>query len=84
MGTDTEPGMVIGPGQRLGAPAVRQQEPADRIHLPQLHRRPAFPAFHLRSRGMTSLGQLGHQPPRTQIGRASRTSTDATSTPADI
>ncbi len=43
----TEPGVIIDPGERLGLRAVRQHEPADHVHLPQLHRRATFPPLPL-------------------------------------
>jgi hypothetical protein len=39
----TEPGVVIHAGQRLAGGAVSEQEPADGVHLPQLHGVTAFP-----------------------------------------
>jgi len=35
--------MVIDPGQRLRLAAIGEEEPADNIHLPQLHRLAPFP-----------------------------------------
>jgi hypothetical protein len=37
--------MVIDAGQRLGRGIVGQREPPNDVHLPQLHRHRAFPAF---------------------------------------
>jgi hypothetical protein len=45
--TDTHPRVIVDAGQRLSAAAIGQREPAHNIHLPQLHRRAAFPAFPL-------------------------------------
>ena len=42
-----EPRVIIDAGQCLGAGAVGEREPAHDVHLPQLHRRTAFPAFPL-------------------------------------
>jgi hypothetical protein len=42
---DTEPGVVVDAGQRLGMAAVGEQEPADHVHLPQLYRRGPLPPF---------------------------------------
>ncbi len=44
-GADHEPGVVIDPGEDLGLPPVGQQDPADDVHLPQLHRSAALPAL---------------------------------------
>ena len=42
---DTEPGVVIDPGQRLNPAPVGQYEPTHHIHLPQLHRGAALPVL---------------------------------------
>jgi hypothetical protein len=42
---DTEPGVIIQPGQCLGRGPVGQADPAHEVHLPQLHRRAALPAL---------------------------------------
>ncbi len=47
MCADTEPRVVIDSRQHLGPSAVGEQEPTDDVHLPQLHRRAAFPPFPL-------------------------------------
>jgi hypothetical protein len=44
IGRDAVPGVVVDPGQRLGAAAVGEQEPAHHVQLPQLHRLAALPA----------------------------------------
>lgn len=54
--------MVINPGQRLRRSPVRQREPADDIHLPQLHRHTAFPAFPLPGTPIPS-GRVDHRCP---------------------
>jgi hypothetical protein len=40
---DTEPGMVIDPGQRLGPATISEQEATNRVQLPQLHRLTTLP-----------------------------------------
>ena len=47
MRADTEPRVVIDPGQRLGPPPVGQHKPAHHVQLPQLHRRPTLPPLPL-------------------------------------
>jgi hypothetical protein len=44
-GADHEPGVVVDPGQDLALLPVREQHPADDVHLPQLHRAAALPPF---------------------------------------
>ncbi len=42
-----EPRVVVDTGQHLRLPAVRQQHPADHVHLPQLHRPAPLPPLEL-------------------------------------
>src|SRR4029079_9534494 len=42
---DNEPRVIVDTRQHLGFAAVSEHEPADHIHLPQLHRPATFPPF---------------------------------------
>ena len=42
-GDHDEPGVVVDAGDHLAFPPVRQQNPADQVHLPQVHGRLALP-----------------------------------------
>jgi hypothetical protein len=44
-GAHHEAGVVIQAGEDLAAPTVGQCQPADDVHLPQLHRSAVFPAL---------------------------------------
>lgn len=43
LGDDAEPGMVVDPGDDLGFGAIGEHDPADDVHLPQLHRPSPLP-----------------------------------------
>src|SRR6201985_3343835 len=45
--TDTHPRVIINSRQCFSASAISKRESAHDVHLPQLHRRPAFPPFPL-------------------------------------
>ena len=44
-GTDTEPRVVVDPGEDLALRAVVKKDSANDVHLPYLHRPATFPAF---------------------------------------
>lgn len=44
-GDDGEPGVVVDPGDHLALPAIGQEDPADQVQLPQVHRGLTLPAL---------------------------------------
>jgi hypothetical protein len=42
-----EPGMIVDAGYQLAGPAVGQRNPADNVHLPQVHRLGPLPPLEL-------------------------------------
>jgi hypothetical protein len=59
-------------GQGYGAGAIGQRESAHDVHLPQLHRRAAFPAFPLARASISQLRVNHRRPHQGPIGRRLR------------